>query len=726
MNKKKKLLGVFLPMAIFLGMMGVFPLSVNATGDELDQNIYVVDANGVKYQEKKGFEGPQLRSEDSVSMNTESDKTKLPTPTGVMWDGWNVKWNPVPEGKGHYNFSLYKDGNLYKAWGCSFGETHDSGIDNISSYISESGTYTYRISTSNSYNPEEFEMSEWSDFSEEKVYSRPAQNLDSTVGWWDETTPGLFHWNPVDNAGGYYVMLLYYNDEKAEYEFARGQSCYSEWYLSADFSDVIAEKGAGKYIAKVRALSGDIDTIANGEYGDASEVLDTSVNANVINDIINNALKNFGNDASQILNELRSKVTPAQLASAMQTDSDIQQKMRELEALYTSQKGVSVSGVSVSKDVEKYVDSTKISTIGSGLNARDNSSIGLKVEMKHDKIDVPSNRYAKSVQFDISLQNNGTEVHELAVPVTITMPVPKGIDVGKLTIIHYSEDGTYRSVSYINNGNGTISFTVTHFSSFVFASSQDDTETPDDNTEDQIRAFVSRMYTVALGRDAEKAGLDDWSEQLINHTNDGAGLARGFICSAEFTNKKLDNDAYINTLYKTFFDREPDADGKTNWLTLLNRGTSRNEVLAGFVNSLEFANLCDKYGIARGTMESNGSSIYNAGVRNYVLRMYTKCLKREGETLGVEDWSHRINTKTMSPEAVAKSFFSSQEFLNKNLNNEDYVETLYETFMDRASDAAGKADWVGKLNAGVSRQSVLEGFSRSPEFAKIMQGFGLK
>ena len=63
--------------------------------------------------------------------------------------------------------------------------------------------------------------------------------------------------------------------------------------------------------------------------------------------------------------------------------------------------------------------------------------------------------------------------------------------------------------------------------------------------------------------------------------------------------------------------------------------------------------------------------------------------------------------------------------MNKNLSNEDYVETLYETFMDRASDEGGKADWVGKLNSGVSRQTVLEGFSRSPEFAKIMGEFGL-
>lgn len=157
----------------------------------------------------------------------------------------------------------------------------------------------------------------------------------------------------------------------------------------------------------------------------------------------------------------------------------------------------------------------------------------------------------------------------------------------------------------------------------------------------------------------------------------------------------------------------------------LQKGISRTEVLSGFVNSQEFSNLCDRFGIARGTMQANGSSIYRPGVRGYVLRMYTKALNRDGETVGVEDWTNRINTKVMSPETVAKSFFSSQEFINRNLNNADYVETLYQTFMDRASDAGGKQYWINKLNSGMSRQQVLEGFSRSEEFSKIMKRYGL-
>ncbi len=106
-------------------------------------------------------------------------------------------------------------------------------------------------------------------------------------------------------------------------------------------------------------------------------------------------------------------------------------------------------------------------------------------------------------------------------------------------------------------------------------------------------------------------------------------------------------------------------------------------------------------------------------------RCYTKVLGREGEKAGIEDWTNRIATGQMSAEDVAKSFFFSDEYINKKTNNETFVETLYQTFMDRASDPAGKSDWVGRLNRGTSRQEVLEGFSRSTEFAGILQSFGL-
>lgn len=250
---------------------------------------------------------------------------------------------------------------------------------------------------------------------------------------------------------------------------------------------------------------------------------------------------------------------------------------------------------------------------------------------------------------------------------------------------------------------------------------------PAANTQRQyIEAFVSRMYTVALNRNAEYTGLMFWSDGLERCEYDGASIARGFICSREFLNRNLSNEEFVNVLYRTFFDREADPSGWKSWNDALNQGKSRTYVLSGFVNSKEFADLCSSYNIARGTMEQDGSNIYNAGVRNFVLRNYTKALSRDGETEGVEFWCHQINTKKITALDCAESFFHSKEFLNKNLSNEQFIETCYQTFLDRSSDATGKAYWLQELSRGRSRDDILHGFAYSKEFSEIMRRYGVK
>ena len=135
--------------------------------------------------------------------------------------------------------------------------------------------------------------------------------------------------------------------------------------------------------------------------------------------------------------------------------------------------------------------------------------------------------------------------------------------------------------------------------------------------------------------------------------------------------------------------------------------------------------MCDEYNIPRGTMEEDGSSICNSGVRSFVLRNYTKALGGQGETTGVEDWCNVINKKKLTPAAVAESFFQSQEFKNRKLSDEEYVEVLYETFLGRSSDPEGKAFWLSCLKDGKTRDDIIKGFSGSKEFSQIVAGFGL-
>lgn len=104
---------------------------------------------------------------------------------------------------------------------------------------------------------------------------------------------------------------------------------------------------------------------------------------------------------------------------------------------------------------------------------------------------------------------------------------------------------------------------------------------------------------------------------------------------------------------------------------------------------------------------------------------YTKALGRGYDIDGLN--SHKngyINDRDLYK--LAFDFIFSPEYLEKNLSDEDFVENMYEVFLDRSSDPAGKADWLDRMaNQGYTREDVLAGFVGSQECADMVAGFGI-
>ena len=119
----------------------------------------------------------------------------------------------------------------------------------------------------------------------------------------------------------------------------------------------------------------------------------------------------------------------------------------------------------------------------------------------------------------------------------------------------------------------------------------------------KVADFVTRFYNYCLDREPDTEGLNGWVNMLLSKKITGAQVASGFIFSQEFTAKNTNNEDFLIILYRAFFNREPDAEGFGNWLGLLNSGYSRQFVLAGFINSKEFKDLCSSYGIAAGKLD---------------------------------------------------------------------------------------------------------------------------
>ncbi|MCQ2529464.1 MAG: DUF4214 domain-containing protein [Saccharofermentans sp.] len=231
--------------------------------------------------------------------------------------------------------------------------------------------------------------------------------------------------------------------------------------------------------------------------------------------------------------------------------------------------------------------------------------------------------------------------------------------------------------------------------------------------------FATRLYTKALGRTADPAGVNDWACALRDGAT-GAAVAHGFFFSTEFTSKKLSNTEFVKRLYRTFFDREADTAGLNAWVKALNQGASREQVFMGFVNSVEWANLCCKYGIVSGGQASPNITP-NAATIKFVTSLYTNCLGRKPDAAGLDAWSRALSNRQGTGAQVARGFFNSPEFINKKYSNSAYIKILYRVFLGREGDAAGINSWLNAMSKGATRDQVLDGFAKSSEFVTMCE-----
>ncbi len=101
-----------------------------------------------------------------------------------------------------------------------------------------------------------------------------------------------------------------------------------------------------------------------------------------------------------------------------------------------------------------------------------------------------------------------------------------------------------------------------------------------------------------------------------------------------------------------------------------------------------------------------------------VYRLYQATLDRAPDLRGLTNWSERLFTGESGLQQVATGFVNSAEFQATYgaLDDEGFVELLYQNVLGRAADAGGLANWTGQLADGTSRAEVVLGFSQSAEF----------
>ena len=109
----------------------------------------------------------------------------------------------------------------------------------------------------------------------------------------------------------------------------------------------------------------------------------------------------------------------------------------------------------------------------------------------------------------------------------------------------------------------------------------------------------------------------------------------------------------------------------------------------------------------------------------FVDRCYGKILNRPADESGLEDWTEQLESQYLAAANIIGGFVNSPEFRDKPQTNEEKVEIMYNTMLDRPSDPAGKEYWVSMLDTGLSINAVAAGFSGSQEFIGVCKEYGI-
>ena len=168
-------------------------------------------------------------------------------------------------------------------------------------------------------------------------------------------------------------------------------------------------------------------------------------------------------------------------------------------------------------------------------------------------------------------------------------------------------------------------------------------------------AIAYRMYDSAFGRAPDSGGLNGWTMALQKGLS-VADMASGFAASTEFvaTYGPLNNQQFVEQLYRNVLDREGEATGVAGWTNALNtHAMSRGQVLAGFSELNEHVQKLTP-AVSAGIFDVNETAAS-------VARLYDATFNRLPDAGGLLAWKDAVD-HGMSLSAVADGFAFSAEF----------------------------------------------------------------
>ena len=103
----------------------------------------------------------------------------------------------------------------------------------------------------------------------------------------------------------------------------------------------------------------------------------------------------------------------------------------------------------------------------------------------------------------------------------------------------------------------------------------------------------------------------------------------------------------------------------------MKKGMTKTNVVECFINSKEWCDVCDSFGIESGAQNPSGAM---KKVYAFVERLYLYCMNRASDPEGLNFWASALSKGEATGIQAARFFFSSDEMKESDLNEKEKIE----------------------------------------------------
>lgn len=202
-----------------------------------------------------------------------------------------------------------------------------------------------------------------------------------------------------------------------------------------------------------------------------------------------------------------------------------------------------------------------------------------------DAVAVSDNEHAHGAirSHAIEVDNHG-HAHGLAGTVSAAVQEAKQTEPSKAVEVDQSAGHDHAGHSHDHSGDGE----ATNWLAFT---------AKNDRT-------LMRLYIAYLQRDPDISGLEYWRRQMFDGES-AQKVSNAFASSIEFQTRygHLDNEQFVDLIYRNVMERTADAEGRAYWINELNLGLTRGELMLGFSESPEFVHKTQNRAVPAGLVQ---------------------------------------------------------------------------------------------------------------------------